>query len=457
MPVAAPCAPCVVRAIPAKGRAAADAEVGREHEESAPHEPFSDSRGVPTPAVEPATVPVTPSPRGWIVTAGRPRAPASPSLRMHISRSGATVALSLVAGLLGAQESDRVVVHGFLTQGAGISRDRQLLGIGRDGTTDYRTAALQVRGRLSESRSIVVQLSHKRVGTSVVNEAQQDVALNWAFFQQDIGTGYLRVGRFAMPRGIYNEIRPVGVLLPFFRAPYNLYTEGVEVIDGIGAQQTINAATRWSTQFSAYAGGWDFRQVNFNVANGRPVLYSQRVDRAVGGQVWQKFPIEGLRIGYGAQLFSAANLPFSADSGRGTGWQGQASFDWTHRLVAVRAEAVRFGSGTFRYDAWMAQLGIKPTEKLSFWLQTDNGDYRSTFAPLPSVRFPTGTIRFARTNGASISYAWTPQFVTRFEAHRNRGFNFDEFVAPFAPGPTGLRQLSPASGTSFLASVAVSF
>jgi hypothetical protein len=376
---------------------------------------------------------------------------------MHISRTSATVALSLVAGLLGAQESDRVVVHGFLTQGAGIARDRQLLGIGRDGTTDYRTAALQVRGRLSEDRSIVVQLSHKRVGTSVVNQAQDDVALNWAYFQQNIGNGYVRAGRFAMPRGIYNEIRPVGVLLPFYRAPYNLYTEGVEVIDGVGAQQTINAETRWPTQFSAYAGGWDFRQVSFNISDGRPTFVSQRVDRAVGGQVWQRFPIQGLRLGYGAQLFSANPLPLSQDPGRATGWQGQGSLDWTHRYVVVRAEATRFDSGTLRYDAWMAQLGLKPTEKLGVWFQTDNADYRSVIQVAPTLRFPTGTIEFARTNSASVNYAFTPQFVVRFEAHRNRGFNFDEFVPPVAPGPTGLRPLPAATGMSYLASVAVSF
>ncbi len=355
-----------------------------------------------------------------------------------------TAAALMVAAPLLAQDPERVTIHGFLSQGAAVADTLSVLGIPKAGTTDYRSAALQFRARVSDARSFVIQLSHKRMGTSVVNQAQADVELDWAFFQQNYGTGNVRIGRFAIPTGIYNEIRDAGVVLPFFRAPYNQYTEGVETMDGVRTTQTLFGSSRFPLEVSAYAGGFDFK-VPQALPTGR-VLVRDRADRAIGGQVWMRTPIQGVRVGYGAQRFSMPTFALLGRTTRADGWLGRGSIDASTERVILRAESARFQLEQFRYDAQMVQVGVKPTEKLGLWYQLDNADIR-TVAALPGG--PRGVAYdYARSNGVSANYAFSPQFIGRLEAHFNKGYLFDVFTSPVAPARTG---------NYYIASVAVSF
>ena len=362
------------------------------------------------------------------------------------SRHRLAVALTFAAAApLAAQDGERIRIHGFLTQGAAIADTLPILGIPKAGTTDYRAAALQFRARVTDDRSFVVQLSHKRVGTSVISGAQDDVELDWAFFQQNYGTGNVRIGRFAMPTGIYNEIRDAGVVLPFFRAPFNQYTEGVETMDGVRTQQTLFGSSKFPLEVHAYAGGYDFK-VAQAVPTGR-TLVRDRVDRAVGGQLWLRTPIQGVRFGYGAQRISAPQFSLLSRTARGDGWLGRGSVDVSLEKVIVRAEATRFQFEQFRYDAQLLQVGLKPTEQLGLWWQLDNADVRTLF-PIPGVGPRPVDYDYARSQGVAVNWAFSPQFIARVEGHFDKGYLFDVFRAPIQPA---------LSGNYYIASVAVSF
>src|SRR4029078_364973 len=70
-----------------------------------------------------------------------------------------------------AQDNDSSLsVHGFLTQAYASSNGNTLFGIPDDGTSDYRNAALQFRYKLTDHNSIVIQLSHERLGDSLLNQ-----------------------------------------------------------------------------------------------------------------------------------------------------------------------------------------------------------------------------------------------------------------------------------------------
>lgn len=64
-----------------------------------------------------------------------------------------------------AQNDDpeqKLTVHGFLTQAYAKSDGGTVLGITEDGTSDYRSLALQLRYAMSENDTFVLQLSTAR-------------------------------------------------------------------------------------------------------------------------------------------------------------------------------------------------------------------------------------------------------------------------------------------------------
>ena len=123
--------------------------------------------------------------------------------------------------------SDDLKIHGFLTQAYAISDNHQIFGIPTSGTTDYRSLALQFHYPGPGNLSATLQLAHFRMGQHPSNDFLAPVELDWAFLQYRINEKmYVRFGKVLMPLGIYNEVRDVGLVLPFYRAPYTPYSEG---------------------------------------------------------------------------------------------------------------------------------------------------------------------------------------------------------------------------------------
>lgn len=383
---------------------------------------------------------------------------------------GALVALPVVAG---AQLStDKYQVHGYLTQGYGASDSLPIVGIGSKGTGDYRAAALQLRATPTKNDAFVVQLANRRMGESLNNKLDDPVALQWAYYQRRLPGGLTaKVGRAPMPRGVYNEVRKVGTLLPFYRAPYGFYGESYETVDGGMLARTTKLGA-WELESSAFGGTVDFRQAShstmyapkFAVVNGSPTMVgvspagdsatiiNERAKKTYGGQLWLATPITGLRVGAGATRFDLN--AYQNVSGRDH-WsvasmvQGSVDGNFTH--VQLRSEWEQLRINEFNYTAYYVQGGVKLTSKLTVNAQREqtnmNAAARPSIIGIPAALTPRARVsqRLGLDHTVGLNYAVRPNTVVKLEGHDNRGTNFDQPVA------------GTARGKYFIASLALSF
>lgn len=347
---------------------------------------------------------------------------------MYTRRSTSAAALAAAALLLGSAapaaaqtDLEKLSIHGYLTQGIARSSDLPIFGISDQTTADYRNAALQFRYAMTTKDNVVLQFSHRRLGGSILTAATPDVGVDWAFYQRRAGAASVRVGRAPLPAGIYNEIRDVGTLLPFYRAPGTFYREGVETIDGVVGTVTRDVGD-WSLEGNAYFGGMGF-QVPMATEAG-PVLLDNRIEGNLGYQLWLATPVQGLRIGTGGRFWEGTEALF-ADGERQ--YELQASMDGSFDRTMVRAEFARLDLHTLFLDSWYVQGGVKATERLGLYAQYEAS---STTYTQP-VRQPTQ--RSMQDLAGVLNFAVNPSLVLKLEAHRATGRSFDTFIAPTAP------------------------
>jgi hypothetical protein len=187
-----------------------------------------------------------------------------------IIRSLLTVAILAIPVAAAATEDEfKLKIHGYLTQAyawADLDDDPdmlswlegQILGIEEEGTTDYRTLALQIRYDFDDRSSVVIQFDHERQGINRLVEGRDEVEVDWAFYNHRFEGGTsIRVGRMPLPWGLYNEIRDVGTLLPFFRPVEEIYAESDtfnESVDGIQVTRTFFSRSSWPLKIDAFGG-----------------------------------------------------------------------------------------------------------------------------------------------------------------------------------------------------------
>ena len=332
------------------------------------------------------------------------------------------VAAALAPQLAQAQGVDRLSIHGYLTQGYAIGNGGVMFGIPEDGTTDYRNAALQFRYGLSSNDFVTLQLSHRALAQSTAQPADEnDVEIDWAFYGRRFGNLDVRLGRVAIPAGIYNEIRDVGVLLPFYRAPFNFYFEGEftsETVDGVVASYLIGADSRWSAEISAFGGEWDMTD------DGE----TGRATGGYGGQAWINTPVDGVRFGGGASRYQA---PEVAGGGEWKEWHG--SLDVSVPVVTAQAEIRRIVfSDAGDYLTYYGYLGVRPIPQLTLHGMID-------FADLSIAMGPMGTVELDVNNEYVVgaNYALSPSVVFKAEAHRTVGFQAESpALGPMSPALT---------------------
>jgi hypothetical protein len=319
-----------------------------------------------------------------------------------------------------SESSPRLTFHGYLSQAFGKSDGHQILGISEDGTTDYRTAALQMRYDWRDGDSFVLQLAHERNGKSVTAQGA-DAELDWAFYRHQFRDGTsVRVGRMPLPFGIYNEIRDVGTALPFYRPPNSFYGEGSyssETLDGIAVSRTFFTSSPWSLNVEGYYGGWQFLQQDLET--------EATVDNAVGVQAWLGTPIEGLDIGVGAYQAEASNLVLVGVDGA-----GQQRIEATQQSLhaSLRGDIGRFllAAEYRNYDLNLAtqrtayaQFGVRLTDRVSAFVRGERGELSFAGAQAPSVELD-------RDYAVSLNYAVHPDVILKFEAHRYRGYGAED-------------------------------
>jgi hypothetical protein len=326
------------------------------------------------------------------------------------------VLLSLLLGLSGtilsAQEEPavedettgpRITFHGFLSQAYAQSDGNQILGISEDGTADYRAAALQIRADVSEQDTFAIQLSHERFGESALQAFQSDVALDWLFYEHRFGESAVKVGRVQIPFGIYNEVRDVGTLLPFYRPSVNFYGEGAytsETVDGIVLSHSFDLGGSWHLDGDLHYGNWEF--IN---RSGR--FEKRKVRNSMGVELWLDTPIPGLRIGTGGMRYDV----LEPDGNQWYTYHVSMQGEFGRVEANVEYKYIDFEEGT--YDAGYAQLGVQVTDKIAV-----NGQYE--YSDLAVDFFREGD--FDDDVALGINYAFRPDCVLKLEHHWNEGY-----------------------------------
>lgn len=351
------------------------------------------------------------------------------SLRALLALAGALVAAPAAAG---AQANDigQLSIHGYFTQALARSVGAQHYGMTKDWSTDFRYAALQFRYD-REKNGFVVQLNHRRLGESPIMDFESNVNVNWAFYERRISDATtVRVGRVPIPRGIYNEERAVGVVLPFYRVPVYMYDEAAffsETIDGATLRHTFADGRPWSLDVHVFGGGWKMLAYDQQDTAGY-TIYAARADQAVGTQLWLNTPVDGVRLGVAAQRWRYRYVDGQAIDRSEPAQQVrelQGSLDVTRRRYFVRAEAlVQDYLDSDNLLTTYVQAGCRITRKLSLNVQGDYGEDRhQTFAP----DWPSN-VAWNRAGAVGLAYDFDPSLVLKVEQSWNRAVQVEQYV-----------------------------
>jgi hypothetical protein len=323
-----------------------------------------------------------------------------------------------------------LTVHGYLSQGVARSTDLPMAGVPTEATADYRAAAIQSRITFTRNDQITLQVRHRQFGSSLLSEAEGKLTLNWAFYEHKFGPVAAKVGRLPMPRGIYNETRDVGTLIPFYRAPYRSYSEGFETIDGVALRHRISFAGAWELQSDAYYGDWKNSLVRHNT-DSSSYIRKQVHENMYGGQVWLQTPIQGVRLGAVGAVFDRIEHDEGEKIFEPNNFVG-ASLDASFSRVMLRSEYRRdYEKAEEDTDFYVyGQAGVGLTSKLWVYVQSERRDQRE----LDDDEYEVENDYL--DHAASINYMLRPNVVLKTEIHRTEGRTFDSYVASGQRGRT---------------------
>jgi hypothetical protein len=363
--------------------------------------------------------------------------------------SQAAVAATLAASVLSGQTPDALEVHGAINTGYGRADNTQILGIPSSGTTDYRNITLQLRYHLSESDQFVLQLLNRRLGGSPLQAALPDIAMHWAYWQRKTDWVTVKIGRAPMPRGLFNEVRFVGTVLPLYRPSFEIYGEGRETVDGFVASQRYSLGSSVGLQAHLFGGANEVRtQVVTTTGNS---IRAYRGMPMIGGQVFLTLPFETKLGAYGA---SYAINPDTGAAGR----RGEYMFSAETKL----------GPATFRTEG-LRIYGINPAQdRKSGYVQGvanvfEDFDVVAEYSMTNNRVFQAAPksnldVTANRDFGYGLTYHLNGNALVRIERHEVSGFAYDR-VVPFLTqvAPSTTLVADPTKGGYWLASFAVSF
>ena len=336
--------------------------------------------------------------------------------------------------------SDKLTWHGYLTQGYGVSSPVPILGLNRDPSGDYRAAALQLRYAIAPTDNFVVQAGTRSFGSSPYATTAGTVVVDWAFYQHQFAHTSLQVGRVPVPFGFLSELRDVGTLLPFYRAPATYYLESYRSLDGVKVTHYLSLPAG-SLDVAAYAGGTDGRQITW-LPNGQYVNTKLRFERLVGGDLTYNTPIEGLRLRGGIATLRSLDTATvqTAPAMQVAVLDGGMEGNFDRVMLRGESRRMKIGPNGRTYDNYL-QTGLRATSKL--WV---NGQVNMT-----NVDNLTGAGRYeaqtADDRALGLAYNFQPNLVAKLEKHWAHG-GVDAYV------PAGT---APPFVSYAVASISVSF
>lgn len=380
----------------------------------------------------------------------------------------------------------KLQIHGFLTQAyatsdfvsgripdptgvdPGPTFNEIALGIPEDGTFEYWTIALQFRYEITPRDIMVVQFSSRALGDSPISELEDEVELDWAFYERRLADHTsLKVGRVQIPLGIFNEIRDVGTILPFYRPPFLFYREGTftnETVDGVVLSHTFMPESDWTLEADLFVGDWETFEFT-PLGDERATIAN---DQGYGAQLWLNTPLPGLRFGYGIHwrdrtegAEGVIRLPGATTNF--LDWY--ASVEAAFEKVVFRAEWRQFSGDRevspalqaddffSNIDNYYAQIGYHFTERFRIYAQYEKSD-----SSLHASIFTNGfDVSLEEDYALAVNYLFSPNLVLKAEHHIVEGEDFS-FVPDFTNG-FRLRPFTKdlESGNRTILSLSVSF
>jgi len=366
-----------------------------------------------------------------------------------------------------AQTQSKLKIHGYLTQGFAITDGHQIYGITKKGTTDYRNLALQFRFDINERNSGVVQISHRRIGSSPLMEIETDVSLDWAFFEHRFNEVFgFKAGKILIPFGLHNEVQDVGVVLPFYRVPFIPYSNGnfmSETFDGLSIFYSFHAFDNWIVDLEIYGGNWNWiawASLTHPVTREQVILIELAdINNGMGAQTRITTPFDALNIGASWQNgFVKGGLFFGREN---DGIRAQTYnminlfADVTFQYFYFQPEYVKtfFRQGDFTLEGASFQAGINLNEKLTFnfsaeYLDLYNvPDYESATSDVVERRRDSN---YLRDFGIGLSYKFTSSVVLKAETHWNKSLAIEErYIHVFEDKPVNTKYAIISLSTSF--------
>lgn len=370
-----------------------------------------------------------------------------------IMRRAMPLALLLVATFASSAAaqslSDRLEFHGSLNAGYGRSQELPSYGLPLTGTSDYRVFTLQGRYALTEDDQIVAQVFNRRLGTSPYAGALPDVTMQWAYWQHRADNFTVKVGRNPLPRGLVNEVRYIGTVLPFFRPSTEMQGEAFDAVDGVVVSYRHQLPYGMELEQHGFFGGSENRSIA-NTTNGQDIRIA-RTENMRGSQTYLRLPVANTRLGAYITAYEFVQ-PTSKGDRVNYILSGETTID---RLKLV-AEHGRYTGHTPNNDNrnGYQEATIRVTDRFSVAGQ---------HAYLSRMLFFTNTdLNFVYPEvssfGASTIFGLTRNSVLKVENHWRSGWSFDVPTNPVASQTATDVTLSPMRHSRyFLVSVAASF
>lgn len=322
------------------------------------------------------------------------------------------------------QTDKQLSIHGYLTQGFGITNGHQVLGISEQLTSDYRNMALQFRYDVDFRHAIVVQFSHKRLGNSPLMKHSQDINLDWGFVEYWFsGSTQIKVGKVQLPFGIYNELRDVGTVLPFYRVPEAFYQEGnfvSETINGIVLTQKIGSYP-WNVEFDLCGGDFDSKESEKNPVTGQDMVVVIPM-RIFGAQMSLNTPFHGLRLGIGSRHGKNED---GVKLSKGTFKTLNLFVDGDFEQFSLKFEVrdVNHTSG-FDFTAAYGEAGIQLTKNFKIYLMKEWNNFNIEVpTEMGNTKF---NIKLIDDYVLGLNYSLNPQIMLKAEGHWSKRYFIED-------------------------------
>lgn len=331
-------------------------------------------------------------------------------------------------------------VNGYFAQAYAISDGNSIFGIPSKGTFDYRNAAIQFGFFPTETNKVIIQVNHNRIGQSPIMTLTESIELDWGILEQQFGDNWtFRAGRILLPLGIYNPIRDVSLLLPFYTIPFSPYGEASytsETVDGFSATINTYIGETVSLDAEVYFGQWKWKEwyIFLNPLGGPPLRLIDEADvrSAFGAWVWLNDITEGLRIGAGGFIGKVeGGIQFQKGQLLGPQQLGLMDFaiDYTKDRYYIRGEinSYRLQRSKISSLGGYAQCGMKIIEPVELNLQ-----YETTRAfniqTIPNT--PPKDLEYNRDIAVGIKFTPTHYLSIKLEGHINRGLAAEQPINP---------------------------